>query len=306
LRFLATGAELARKRAAAIASTFGSLGLIVACVGLIPAPDYWRLEGIVEPVHLAIVYAESDGFVASFLPSGVKVSPGGPPLIGALNPELEAEKKSSIAERRRLEVQIRLEETREIAAAQILDEQLEALDEKIARLEFELASLNLAPPLYGTWVAPDIEHVTGTYLRRGQSIGFVASLDDVIVRATAVQKVAAMLEQAHKEVELCVKGRPKLKLTGEIEKIFPAGQELLPSQALGYAVGGSIPTLSQDTRGTRAAEKFFEVRIRPNADSSVPLLTGQRVVVRIRMSPKALAAQWWRSARQLFQRRFHI
>jgi putative peptide zinc metalloprotease protein len=276
-------------------------------VGLIPAPDYWRVEGIVEPVHLAIVYAESDGFVASFLPSGVKVSPGGPPLIGALNPELEAEKKSSVAQRRRLEVQRRLEETREIAAAQILDEQIEALDEKIARLEFELASLNLDPPLSGTWVAPDIEHVTGTYLHRGQSIGFVASLDDVIIRATAVQKVAAMLEQARKEVELRVKGRPKSKLTGKIEEIFPAGQELLPSEALGYAVGGSIPTLSQDTRGTRAAEKFFEVRIRPNADSSVPLLTGQRVVVRIRISPnKPLAVQWWRSARQLFQRRFHI
>jgi putative peptide zinc metalloprotease protein len=293
--------------------------LIITFTGLIRMPDYWRVEGIVEPVDLAIVHVKSDGFVASFLPSGAKVSSGGPPLIRALNPELEAEKKSSVAERRRLEVQRRLAEMREIAAAQILDEQLEALDEKIARLEFELASLNLDPPLSGTWVSPDIEHATGTYLHRGQSIGFVASLDDVIIRATAVQKVAAMLvEQAHKNVEIRVKGRPKFKLTGKIEKISPAGHELLPSEALGYAVGGSMPTLPEDPRGTRTAEKFFEVRIRPDADSppkaglinagvaGVRLLTGQRVVVRIRMSPKPLAVQWWRSARQLFQRRFHI
>jgi len=316
LQFLATGAELARKRARAIASTLGSFCLIIVCTGLIRMPDYWRIEGVVEPARLAIVYAESDGFVVGFLPSESNVSPGGPPLIKAINPELESEKKSSVAERRSLETQRRLAEMEEIAAAQILDEQLQALDEKIARLEFELASLNLDPPLSGTWVAPDIEHATGTYLRRGQSIGFVASLEDVIVRATAVQKVAAMLvEQAAKGVELRVKGRPNLKLTGEIEKIFPAGQEVLPSEALGYAVGGSMPTLPEDPRGTRTAEKFFEVRIRPNVDkdpalrepSSVRLLTGQRVVVRIRMFPnKPLAAQWWRSARQLFQRRFHI
>jgi len=307
LQFLATGAELARKRVRAIASTFGSFCLIIACVGLIPAPDYWRVEGIVEPNNLAIVHAESDGFVVDFLPSELKVSSGGTPLIRAVNAELEAERKSSVAERRSLEVKRRIAEMQEIAAAQILDEQLEALDEKIARLEFELSSLNLDPPLSGTWVAPDIEHSKGTYLPRGQSIGFVASLDDVIVRATAVQKVAAMLEQAAKGVEIRVKGRPKLKLTGQIEKIFPAGQELLPSEALGYAVGGSMPTLPEDPRGTRTAEKFFEIRIRPNADSSVRLLTGQRVVARIRMLPnKPLAVQWWRSARQLFQRRFHI
>ena len=95
-------------------------------------------------------------------------------------------------------------------------------------------------------------------------------------------------------------------LTGKIEKIFPAGQEVLPSEALGYAVGGSMPTLSQDPRGVTAAEKFFEIRIRPEPDSAFRLLSGQRVVARIQMPSKPLAAQWWRSFRQLFQRRFHI
>ncbi|MHC4175355.1 MAG: hypothetical protein ACYST5_20790, partial [Planctomycetota bacterium] len=158
----------------------------------------------------------------------------------------------------------------------------------------------------GTWVAPDIEHAKGTYLPRGQSIGFVASLDDVVIRAIAGQNVAARLKVGQ-QVEIRVKGRPETMLTSEIERVFPAGDELLPSEALGYAAGGSIPTLLQDSRGTRAAEKFFEVRIRPKADSSVRLLTGQRVIARIRMLPnKPLAIQWWRSARQLFQRRFHI
>jgi putative peptide zinc metalloprotease protein len=307
LQFLATGAELTRQRARAVGLTFGTFCLIAVCIGLIRVPDYWRVEGVVEPVSLAIVHAESDGFVVDFLPSESKVSLGGPPLIKAVNPELEAERKISVAERRSLVVQRRIAEMQEIAAAQILDEQIEALDEKISRLEYELASLNLEPPLSGTWVAPDIEYSLGMYLKRGQSIGFVANLDDVMIRATAGQRVAAMLvEQALKQVEIRVKGQPRLLLTGEIEQIFPAGQEFLPSEALGYAVGGSVPTVSQDPQGTKAAEMFFEIRIKPSADSSIRLLTGQRVIARIQMNSKPLAVQWWLSVRQLFQRRFHI
>ncbi len=261
IQFLATGAELVRKRARAVGLTLGTIFLIIVCTGLIRVPDHWRVEGVVEPVRLAIVHAESDGFIVSFLPSESKVSPDGTPLIRAVNPELEAEKKSSVAERRSLEVKRRLAEIEEFAAAQILDEQIEALDEKIARLDFELASLNLAPSFSGTWVAPDIEHTKGAYLNRGQKIGFVASLDDVIIRATAGQRVAAMLvEQAIKQVEIRVKGQPKLMLTGEIMQIFPSGQDMLPSEALGYAVGGSMPTIPQDPQGTKAAEMFFEIR----------------------------------------------
>jgi len=307
VRYLATGGELARNRGRAVGSTLGGLALLVACTGILRVPDYCRVEGIVEPVRLAVVHAESDGFVTGFLPSDQVVSPGSEALIEAVNPKLEAEKKSLLAELRGLEAKKRIAETQEIAAVQILAEQIGALQEKIARVDLELASLHLKATLSGTWVSPDIEKTRGMYLSRGQQVGLTASLDDVLVRATAGQQLAAMLiEQALKEIEIRVKGRPDVMLTGEIEKIFPAGQEVLPSEALGYAVGGSMPTLSQDPRGTRAAEKFFEIRIRPAPDSEVRLLSGQRVIARIQMPSKPLAAQWWRSIRRLFQRRFHI
>jgi putative peptide zinc metalloprotease protein len=307
VRYLATGGELARNRGRAVGSTLGSLALLVACIGILRVPDYCRVEGIVEPVGLAVVHAQSDGFVTGFLPSDQVVSPGSEALIEAVNPQLQAQKKSLAAELRGLEAKQRIAETQEIAAVQILAEQIGALQEKIARVDLELASLHLKATLSGTWVSPDVEKTTGMYLSRGQQVGLTASLDDVLVRATAGQQLAAMLvEQAFKQLEIRVKGRPDVMLTGEIEKIFPAGQEVLPSEALGYAVGGSMPTLSQDPRGTRAAEKFFEIRIRPAPDSQVRLLSGQRVIARIQMPSKPLAAQWWRSIRQLFQRRFHI
>jgi len=307
IRYLATSGELARNRVRAVGSTLGGLALLVACTGILRVPDYCRVEGIVEPVSLAVVHAQSDGFVTGFLPSEQVVHPGAEILIEAVNPELEAEKKSLLAELRGLEAKQRIAELQEVAAVQILGEQIAALQEKIARVDFELASLHLRSTLSGTWISPDIEKTRGMYLSRGQQVGLVASLEDVLIRATAGQQLAALLvEQAFKRLEIRVKGRPDVMLTGEIEKIFPAGQEVLPSEALGYAVGGSMPTVSQDPRGTRAAENFFEIRIRPASDSPVRLLSGQRVIARIQMPSKPLAAQWWRSIRQLFQRRFHI
>lgn len=306
-RYLISSGELTRTRNRAVASTLGASALVAVCIGILKVPDYCRVEGIVEPVDLVTVHAESDGFITGFLPSDQMVSRGRDVLVEAVNPVLEAEKKSLLAELRGLEVRQRIAKTREIAAAQILDEQIEALNEKIARVDFELSSLHLQPVLSGTWISPNIEKARGLYLRRGQQIGFVANLDNVLIRATAGQELAAMIvEQAFKDVEIRIKGRPDVQLTGQIEKIFPAGQEELPSEALGYGVGGSVPTVSQDSRGLTAAEKFFEIRIRLNPDSSARLLTGQRVVARIKMPSKPLAVQWWLSLRQLFQRRFHI
>ena len=305
VRYLATGPELARNRRRAVFSTVGGLAVTLVVLGLIKRPDHYRIEGVVEPVALALIHAETDGFVTGFLPSGSAVSPQAEPLIEAVNPELEARSRSLRAERKALEVRRRMAQLEEVAAVQILTEQLAALDEQIERVESQLADLKLRAPLEGTWVAPEIEDTKGTYLQRGQRIGFVGKLDDLIVRATAGQDVAAMLfEQAQGDVEIRVKGYPQETFAGRIEKILPAGHDELPSEALGYAVGGSVATRPDQTQGQVAAERFFEIRIRPQGDT--PLLTGQRVVTRVRMEAKPLLVQWYQSARRLFQRRFRI
>jgi putative peptide zinc metalloprotease protein len=307
VRYLATNEELARTRSLAVGSTLGTLILLIICTGVLRLPDYCRVEGIVEPVDMAIVHAESDGFIVDFLATGQSVSPETDPLIKSINYKFQAEKKALQAELITLEAKQRIAITQEIAAAQVLAEQIDALNEKIARVDNEILSLQLQSPLSGTWVSPEIDKAKGMYLNRGEQIGFVANLDNVLIRATAGQALAAVLvEQAHKHLEIRVKGRPDVKLSGQIEKIFPAGQEVLPSEALGYAVGGAMPTQSQDPYGRKAAEKFFEIRITPDSDASVRLLTGQRVVVRIQLRSKPLMYQWWLSLRQLFQRRFHI
>lgn len=306
LRYLATSGELDRVRGRAVLSTIITVALIIALVGLIPAPDRSRVEGVVEPGNLAVVHMQADGFITDALPSGTYVVPDGPPLLRATNPNLAARKEQLLAERDRLEAMKRKAQTTEIAEAQIYDEQIQALDKQIRRVDEQLSSLNPRAPFAGTWISPDIDKAKGAYLRRGDKVGLVASLDHVIIRVTAGQAVSAMLiSEARSQVEIRVKGRPDLMLTGTIIKILPAGQENLPSAALGYAAGGSVQTTPQDQRGTKAVERFFEIRIAPSEGADARLLSGQRVVVRFDMTTKPIAVQWWQSLLQLIQRRFH-
>jgi len=307
IRYLATSGDLARQRPRAVASTLIFIVAVFIGVGLIKVPNRCRVEGIVEPVHMAAVFVEEDGFVKDFLPSGRRVGPDGPVILRCENPGLEARHEQLLAERRRLRAKLRVARTQEPSAAQILAERFAALDEQIRRVEKQIASLSIHASLSGTWVSPDIERIKGAYLRRGNKVGVVADLEEVIIRATADQQAAAMLvAEAYPDVEIRVKGRPEMQLTGKILRILPAGHKQLPSTALGYAAGGAIQTAVDDPQGTKAAERFFEVHVTPDKDSSVRLLSGQRVVVRVEMPARPLLLQWWRSLLQLLQRRFHI
>ncbi len=315
LKYLATSQELARVRPRAVGTVIFVLVAIVAGIGLVPAPDRSRIEGIVEPVKLAFVYPKAEGFVRHVEPSDRHVRPESDVLIEAENPVLEARLKILLAERDGLLARKRLAETESIAAAQSLSKAIAALEGQIGNVREEIAALKLRPPIAGRWVSPHIERLKGAYVRRGQQIGLIVS-DEVVILAVAGQDFGALaFEQAKigDIVEIRVKGRPDLALTGTICQKLPAGQKNLPSRALGYAIGGSVQTALDDPKGLEAQEPFFLLRIAPDnggmvklADGrQVKLMTGQRVVVRLSLPAKPLGAQWWRALLQLVQRRFH-
>jgi putative peptide zinc metalloprotease protein len=191
-RYLVTSGELIRVRPRAMATTALVLGLIVGGLGFVPAPDRFRLDGVVEPDRLQIVHAATDGFVTGTLSSGRAVTRDGEPLLTAESSELAAQHEELLAERRQLVAQRMLAQTQDVAAAQILAERIATLDERIDRVRQRRDDLVIRAGLDGEWIAPKIERVQGAYLRRGDKIGLVASRQ-VIIRATAGQEVADML-----------------------------------------------------------------------------------------------------------------
>ena len=176
IRYLTTSNELTRMRGQAMLTTASTVFLLIVAVGLISVPDRCRIEGVLEPTEMAVIYAGADGFVHNFLPSGSEADPNGPPLIEAWNPELEAARDRLLAEMRRLQIQRQSAQTREASEVQIMDEKITALKEQVERTDHDLQALALKAPITGTWVAPDIDRIRGEYTRRGRQLGIVADL----------------------------------------------------------------------------------------------------------------------------------
>ena len=316
VHYLAVSPELSRVRFRAAASTIVVLGGVVVGVGVIPMAHHYRLEGVVEPVHLQVIRAGQDGFLRSFLPTDQQVRPGqDSPLLRMESEDLADELTGRQATYRRIKVykQMALDEKAHDKLIP-LRQYLSAADEQIQTLLDRQARLIRRPEQPGVWIAPRIERLEGAFLRKGDTLGMVASPDKVLIRAVAQQHLALALlgeiegrpDAPARRVEIRFRRLPRPQFSGTVAKILPAGQEQLPSEALGYAVGGSVRTAAGDRKGTKAAEPFFEVHILPGPDAPARIRSGQRVVVRLSLASKPLAAQWWRSLLQLLQSRFGL
>jgi len=307
VHYLLAGGELARTRTRAVLTTAAFAAALVVGLGMVPVPDRVYVEGVVEPDEVRIAAAGADGFLREYQASGYAVEPDGEPVARLANPSLEARRAELAAQREEWEARRGAALREEPAAVQIIDEQIQALAEKIARVDAQRADLAVRAPLAGTWVSPEIDRLRGAYVERGQAIGLVATLDRLKIRAVAEQDVAGRLkDEARPQVTMRVASRPDLQVPGRIETFLPAGRRQLPSPALGFAAGGPIATRPDDESGTETAERVFEIHIRPEAAGEVRLLVGQRVVVRFTTPSKPLLVQGWRALLQTLQRRFQI
>ena len=348
MKYLFTSEELNRTRPLALATTAGFFALVITLVGIIPFPDRSRGEAVVEPRHFVFVHTRTDGQVVEVEETGASVTGQGPVLMRLENRELLT--KLRIAEADMLEVQAQTRQARadnELGMALSLAEKQYALEQQIKRLESDVASLEIRSPISGQWISPQITRTIGTFMSRGDKIGMVASTDEFIIRAIVDQTLAgrilpevvavAMKEGREAKVEIRVKGRPDEWFEGIIASprdVLPAGQDNLPSAALGYLAGGTVAVNMQDETGTKTCEPVFDIRItprhhernaqliaeweeqsekarrfnkpEPSKPQLIELKSGQRLVIRFDMPPKPLAQQLWLSVKQLLQQRFQM
>ena len=84
----------------------------------------------------------------------------------------------------------------------------------------------------------------------------------------------------------------------------PAATDRLPSAALGSAGGGKIALDPRDGTGLKPLEEIFVLDLElPPSAAAYP---GRRIQVRFDHGSEPLAAQWYRSLRQLFLSHFGV
>jgi putative peptide zinc metalloprotease protein len=338
LHYLATSPELARVRGRAVLTSAATVAAAVVGVGMIPAPDHSRAQGVVEPADMVELFPGGDGMVDTLAvdPAAAPQPAGGKDVVlsslamprvdkgqtifTAVNHDLETELAGLLAEQEKLRVQRNLAAAEDPGKRALAQSQLDGVERQIARLKERLAELTVKAPVSGLLITPPLENKRFGYVKRADRLGIVADVHNLIVRAAAGNEQSGRLPQeASRRVEIRVNGRPDILLSGRVSEYLPAGSTQLPSASLGYQVGGNFATAQDDRHGTKTIENFLEIRIddlklekapreienRFKGTSDVPLLPGQRVVVRFDLEPKPLAVQVWTVLLQLFQKKFH-
>jgi putative peptide zinc metalloprotease protein len=342
IHYIATDQELHRVRARAVLTSVATAAAVVVALGVIRFPDRARAQGVVEPDtdRAQEIYGGGDGLVVMVNPEphapegrdsiaqrlAMPLALEGDTLVVVDDHNLQRQIAENTAALEQWNIRLRAALMRnDLGSVEEAQGRLAILDETKRTLDQELERATVKAPLSGVFVAPDLPSKRAAYVKRSDNLGLVADLHHLIIRTVVTNDLAATLKTAledptKRHVELRVVGRPDILLTGDIFAFAPAGSKQLPSAALGYQVGGTLNTAATDQHGTKATENFFEVRINNlkvesmppeiaeqfQNTTDLPLLPGQRVMVRFEMAPKPLAAQAWKKLTQVFQKRFQL
>lgn len=286
-----------------------SAGLVVLLF-LLPLPYSITAPGVVQFSRASVLYAPSDARLAEAQAGNGQWVRAGEPLM-RFDPEpmrldmlqLERERDELLAMQRAA-----LSE-RGVDVAQ-LQEQLDTKQQRLLELQRRLESLTVRAPHEGRYVTLQGRERLGSWLNQGVELGHV--LDGT----GGHQFVAVISQEQARELFGVELGARQVRLRGQSDVdlalgelvILPYERARLPSAALGWLGGGELAVSTQDERGEKAAEAFFEVRasLRPEAETELRLMHGLKGVLRIGLPSRSLFQRASDSLRQLMQKRYQL
>ena len=308
LYYLKTSPELRDHRLRACSLSFIFFTLL-SFAAFKPKVAHWeRAEGVLLPQDIQKIYSRNDAFVTELLNSETAVSKG-KTLLKSHRPQLLLEIEENQQKINEYRIQEKLEKEKEKwAELKISQAKRKALLEKKKSLYRELKTLELTAPFDGQWVSSLDQGIVGAYIHRGDELGVVYDPKSVFIRAVVDQKTAYIIQDAVKhgkdaKIRCRLKGNPNYEWQAKLVQFFDFGQESLPSEALGYSLGGGLETEHNDLKKTKS--KYYEIHLRYDLKDK-PFRVGQVVALRFDLNSKSFADQLILKIRQVLQQKLHI
>jgi putative peptide zinc metalloprotease protein len=304
-RALVTGPRLAPVRARAIAVTLVLVTAVVVAVAVVPIPFRSRAEGIVWIPDEAFVRPGSDGFIEHVVATpGTRVHRGDV-LVVLRDPALTA--RAEVLAARERELRARYDEQRILdpLKAQIVGEELAYVGRELTRIRERLDGLVVRSGVDGTFVMPLAEGRAGRFAKRGEVLAHVVDVERLVVRTVVPQTEIGLVREQTVAVEVRLAERLAEPQPATIKREVPGGSQELPSPALGFQGGGSVPIDPRDPKGLTAMDRVFQVDLDVAAVSGL-VNVGGRVYVRFDHGRASAIDQLYRHLRQLFLARFNV
>jgi putative peptide zinc metalloprotease protein len=318
--WLLTSPALYERRFRAISVTVICTAIVLFFTGVVPYPDYRRVDGVIESENKAIITISEPGFVVEALAKPGDQVKKGQLLLRLKSPELEAELAKTKADILRTNAIIRGSYAKEPIERQLAQAKLDSQLESLGLLQKRILELNLTAPCDGQLMGELSPNLTGVFLSRADT---VATIEDI-----TKLRVTALIPQEHNasqftqfaggsgiaNVECRKAGAIDQIFTAQIQRIYAAGTKNLPHPGMGHAHGGPIATDQQDQHGMTSHVPYFEMWLKlPEHDKdgvrSHPAQTfpGQRVYIRLTLAErKPLLYQWIHTVRQAIRDRLQV
>ena len=284
---------------------------IVAAVALIvltvvPLPYGTVSEAVIWLPEQAEVRAQTDGFVRDLqVRDGEAVNPG--QILALLDdPVLLAKQAESHQRLLALRVQYFNTLQSDRLQAQNFSEALAHAEAETTHIDARIAQLEMRSRLAGRMVITRQDDLPGTFLKRGQPLGYVFTPGAVVVRAVVTDEDAALVRQRTRSASVWLEERPGKLLSGRVTRDVPAATFKLPSAALADYNGGSMATDPADNDHLRTLQPVFtvDVALSEHATEHAIERIGGRAWVRFNFGLEPLAFQWARAAGQLLLKHF--
>jgi putative peptide zinc metalloprotease protein len=286
-----------RRRAIAVAG--GSVGALLLLTFVLPLPYRTRTEGVVWIPDEGIVRPGTDGFVERIVATQGSEVRAGDVLMEIRDADLAAAVSVLRARLAGLEARrqkARLEEPVKVA---MVEEGIRVVQRQLARGHERQAELKVRARTDGTFVVPRADDLPGRYLKKGEIVGYVVTLDTVRVRTVVPEEDIALVRDRLAAVEVRRAERFDDVVRARVSRMAPAANALLPTPALGVAGGGRVAIDPKDPKGVTTLHPVFDVELALEEPSPAQIVGG-RVYLRFDHGLESLASRWARSLRQLF------
>ena len=278
-------------------------GVIVILLGVIPLPLTTSIEGVVQMNEQRRVLADENCFIETIHKQAGDTVSKGDLLLSCENRQLRTE-------------QYVLQEQYEEAKAQrqgVWDDpvQLKIYDDELLRLESELKesqsrlkSLMIYAHADGEWALKNADDLFGTFVKRGDLIGYVISNKDITVRGMIPEADIELVREHVVSIHALAASDLTSVLIPTSSTVFPAATKQPVSEILTEAAGGSVIMDPSATDSPESLRKYFLIAL--EFDSLPVTYVEERIYLQFEHPPEAVFYRTYRLVRRTFLEYFDV
>lgn len=282
------------------------IGGVVFLLALMPVPSSTTTEGVIWAPPDTQVRAAVDGFVSDVMVEDGSMVALRQPLLQLVNAELSLRREQLELQIREYQVRHAMAMVRDRVQAQVVAHQLQGLGQEAAIVDAQVRGMLATAPQQGHFVRAREDDLTGTYVSRGDLLGYVLG-PTRLVRVVVPQSSLDRIHQSAQDIRVRLAQAPGVEHAAGIIHEVPAATDELPSSALSLQGGGVIgaDARSSERGALRSMENLFIM------DLELPLEYGQsyiggRVYVKFVHPPRSLLAQFYDFLRHKVLRQFRV